>query len=376
MTLGCGLTKGARSVFGREHGSFGPIVFCSHLYRRLRISSLGALRLLKRSFAGLRWYSFDICAPKTHVIENREEVATMKRNILHILFLAVGISMALLSTTAVAGLITLADGNSVVNINPGPSSLADGVNGVNFWSVNGAGGTNQLQQQWFWYRIGDSGPELSIDTLAVGGSVSAVQFDTGIASVTYSNPTKGLSVKVLYTLTGGSSLDGHSDLGESITIKNTSNSAKTIHFFQYSNFDLQGTPGGDNLHFSLNTQSGKVNAVTQTKGLSSLTETVVTPSADHYEGNTFSNTLSSLNDSGPTTLADAPPVGTIWPFPGTGDMTWAFQWDPVIQPGGTFIISKDKRLDIDPLTIVPEPSTFALLLCGGLGLLGWRRRRA
>jgi len=103
----------------------------------------------------------------------------------------------------------------------------------------------------------------------------------------------------------------------------------------------------------------------------SLTETVATPAPDHHEGNIFPNTLVSLGDGAPTLLSDLPAVGgaTLGP----GDMTWAFQWDRTVGPGGSFTISKDKMLSV----AIPEPSTLVLALLGLLALAGplaWRRR--
>ncbi len=51
---------------------------------------------------------------------------------------------------------TLTDNNSVAQINPNSQS------GMFNWSVDGQ---NQLNQQWFWYRIGNT-PEQSIDTIS------------------------------------------------------------------------------------------------------------------------------------------------------------------------------------------------------------------
>ena len=83
----------------------------------------------------------------------------MKRNGIRSLILAIGISAGLVATTATGGIlpITLQDGNTTVTIDP--NNPADGVNS---WTVNGV---NQLLQQWFWYRIGNTGPAYSIDTL-------------------------------------------------------------------------------------------------------------------------------------------------------------------------------------------------------------------
>ena len=91
---------------------------------------------------------------------------------------------------ACAGTISLADGNSEVTLDP--SSPA----GVSGWTVDNV---NQLFQQWFWYRIGSSGLQSSIDTL---GLSSSSQVSPSEASVTYSG-TNGLTIQVTYSLTGG-----------------------------------------------------------------------------------------------------------------------------------------------------------------------------
>ncbi len=103
-----------------------------------------------------------------------------------------------------------------------------------------------------------------------------------------------------------------------------------------------------------------------------MTETVVTPVPTHREIAFYDTTLSKLNDGLPTTLSDGPPIGT--PL-GPGDVTWAYQWDFLLQPGDTFQISKDKNLHAGPG--VPEPATVSLLsLAAGLLLAGYRKRQA
>src|SRR5207248_1854749 len=132
-----------------------------------------------------------------------------------------------------------------------------------------------------------------------------------------------------------------------------------FHFFQYSDFDLLGTPGGDTVQLGKNL-SGLFNEARQTEGTMALSESVDSPGANHGEANFYSTTRDSLNDGATTTLNDnAGPLGP-------GDVTWAFQWDVDLTPSGqgsTFLISKDKRLQI---TTVPEPTSMALV-CLGLG---------
>jgi hypothetical protein len=66
----------------------------------------------------------------------------------------------------------------------------------------------------------------------------------------------------------------------------------------------------------------------------------------------------------PTTLSDTPALGAVL---GPADVTWAYQWDVIIQPGSTFQISKLKNLQA---IHAPEPATVLLLGLGELALGG------
>jgi hypothetical protein len=265
------------------------------------------------------------------------------------------VGLTLIATQTQAQIVTLSDQNSFAQINT--SSQA----GMFNWNVQGV---NQLYQQWFWYRIGSVGPEHSIDTISAP-SLSLFLGTRGMA-VTYTAPT--FTMEVDYQLTGGSvvsSGSAQSDIQETVRIHNTSANTINLHLFQYSDFDLEGAPGGDIVKLGTDTD-GKFNSATQTKGLSTMFEsmTVDTPSADHGQVDFYPTMLNSLNDGNPTTLNDnGGPVGP-------GDVTWGLEWDPVLNPNDTFILSKDKHLSI----AVPEPSSAGLVLLG-LACFGWIRRR-
>ena len=132
-----------------------------------------------------------------------------------------------------------------------------------------------------------------------------------------------------------------------------------FHFFQYADFDLAPA---DTVLFT------NANTVQQSGGTARLTETVATPAPSHHEGAFFPLTLNKLNDALPTTLSDTPTIGV--PI-GTGDMTWAYEWDVAIPSFGTFQISKDKNLSATP---VPEP-TAAVLLAVSAALLTLRGKK-
>jgi hypothetical protein len=152
-----------------------------------------------------------------------------------------------------------------------------------------------------------------------------------------------------------------SDVSEELTITNKFGGTLALSIFQYSDFDLGGNPSGDALTF---VNSNTVRQFDTVGGLA-LSETVVTPTPDHHEGDTFPTTRGRLDDNLITTLNDLPPIGTTI----TGDVTWAYQWDRSMAENGGFLISKDKGM-----RPIPEPGTL-LLLGAGLFGIGFLRRK-
>lgn len=228
-------------------------------------------------------------------------------------------------------------------------------NGMFNWMVDGQ---PQLFQQWFWYRVGPGGPEQSIDTIGAPLFFSPTPRDL---TATYFAP--GFNITVDYHLTGGLPGSGVADMAETITINNTGLNPLPMHFFQYSDFDLGTSPGGDTVE--LFPIAGKYFLARQSQGPVAFSETVTTPGADHGEAALVPLTLTKLNNGGPDILND-------FNGPLFGNVTWAFQWDFLINPGDSKIISKDKRLEINA---IPEPAT-GLLLMIGLGAVALRRRSA
>lgn len=258
--------------------------------------------------------------------------------------------LGLATEPAPAALLSLIDGNSSADFDTSSSG-----NNYN-WFVDGV---DRLSQQAFWYRVGGVGPELSVHSLAIGvqGTTDS-NFDGNPDTLFVRYVGAGFNVETRYTLDGGTPGSGASDLAEQISIINTGESALDYHFFQYADFDLSAA---DSILFT------NANTVRQSGPGSELTETVVTPVPSHREGGFFPVTLNELNDALPTTLNDLPAIGV--PI-GAGDMTWAYQWDVLINPGDTFQISKDKNLK----PIVPEPGT--ALAIAAIGILSAVRRRS
>ena len=257
-----------------------------------------------------------------------------------------------------AQIVTLSENNSVALVDTGSQA------GMFYWAIQGQ---NQLQQQWFWYAVGNNAPA-SIDTI----SAPAVGLFSGTRGLSLTYAQAGFNVNISYLLSGGAVVpvgdSGVSDIGETIRIQNTTAAPLPFKFYQYSNFDLGGA-GNDTVQLGTNPR-GLYNEAIQSDPLAGLTETVTTPGANHGEAAFFNQTLLKLNNGvNPVTFDDnLAPVGP-------GNATWALEWDFVINPGNTALISKDKYLTV-VIENIPEPSALALV---GLGLasgLVWKRRPA
>jgi len=284
----------------------------------------------------------------------------MKRPILALsrisrIILTVGFAVALCCSTSKAQIQTLSDNNSIADINPNNQA------GMFDWFVDGQ---NQLFQQWFWYRVGVN-PEQSIDTIS---APAILRPNARTAEITYANPL--FSVDITYVLTGQSPGSGQADIQESIRIHNNTASPLDFHFFQYSDFNLQNNPNGDNVALGTDT-FGRFNEALQTKGpltSATLAETGVTPGANRGETAFVGATLAKLNDGAPDNLNNnAGPTGP-------GNVTWALQWDytgaTAIAAGQDALISKQKFLQ------VPEPSALAMISLGAFAITLHRRRQS
>jgi PEP-CTERM motif len=250
--------------------------------------------------------------------------------------------------------IILENGNSQVTINPTATA------GLQDWLVNG---TNQLNQEWFWYRTGSSGGQSSLNSL---GLTNSAEYDTtgdslnDTAILTYGT-SSSLQVQVVYSLVGGMTGSDNSDLGETIMVANNTKSTQTYHFFAYANFNL----GDSTSDQTVDITGGNTATV---KGPGMEAQTVVGPMPSEFQA---ADSPTLLNDVASSSTYQLNDVATA----AAGDPEWAFEWDLTLTAGNSAVLSIDHNLTQQTIAAVPEPAAGSLALLGfGSALLSRRRR--
>jgi hypothetical protein len=180
-----------------------------------------------------------------------------------------------------------------------------------------------LYQKWFWLRQGSSTAQLSVDEISQPFGFSALSSSN--ATVTYF--AQGLTINLGFTLTGGASGSYSSVLAENISIQNTTNFAITLHFFEYTDFDLNGSADEDTVSFP-----GANKVVQQGKGMMA-TEMIQGATPNYWEVSWYAITLDKLIDDPSVQLSDEliPAL--------SGDQTYAYEWDVTLSAGQSLVLN-------------------------------------
>lgn len=285
----------------------------------------------------------------------------------------------LITTLALAGLavstalaanpaFNVSNGNSTfdVTIDPTLSQSSTGNDGMFNWTVDRV---DNLYRQWFYVGVQNpTSGAWDVRSLSsynfVGGGISGL--DNNNLQLRFNNATANTpatwTVDISYNLLGGLNGSGVADIQEGIRIVGAPGAQSTLRFFQYSDFDLNNTVGGQ--YSTATVVTGTGDATTWGSG-AVLSETIVQDSStgpNRYEANSFTQVFSQI-------MAGQLLNNAAF---GPGDAAWAFEWDLTIggANGSSYIISKDKIIKQVP----DAGATVAMLGLAMAGLAMMRRR--
>lgn len=242
-----------------------------------------------------------------------------------------------LEDRAVPALLTATDGPWTVEVRTAPTDNPES-QGMSNWRVDptpghSGGELTLMDQEWFWYRIGDAGPERRISSLARARETASGKS----IGLTYGGAFGDtLKADLDYTLNAGPGTL-RSTITEQVTLTNVGNAAIDLHWFAYTALD----PCGCGLGLST-TEVVAPGHIRQRSiwGDFTTVDVMVTggPLPNHYQLAHYPTLRNILDDNSPTTLADSPSRIASY------DATHAFEWDLHIQAGQSVQIVITKQV--------------------------------
>ncbi len=244
---------------------------------------------------------------------------------------------------------------------------------------------HDVNQQWFWYRVGN-GPERQVNDTNLT-RVSTFAYDTNPSvdtandrlEITYqeNGPNPRFQIMIQYDLIGGPQYSHTVGVSRTISVISLTGSNLNFHIFDYSDLTLgyaynnaeennvhpdlgqflnsdgstvrQWDNDGD-FNPALDPPNGNYESYAR-RDSDSQTTTLTDP--DHFaisKNTGAGNILSSLNNGSATTLSDNMTTNGGLP----ANLAFAFQYDFILGPGQGWIGGAN-------LLIVPEPSSFAVM---------------
>ncbi|MFN7021004.1 MAG: GC-type dockerin domain-anchored protein [Phycisphaerales bacterium] len=232
---------------------------------------------------------------------------------------------------------TTTDGNSVFTMpdtqTTGGTVRTGTTGGTASAFTAGGNTTDQLFQQWWWYRV--SG--VNVREFALSGRTSSVA-SGNTHTLTFTEP-EGFNATLVYKITDGPDSPATANVSSTLTVTNTTGSSMTIDVFVYLDYDLQGS-GGD---VAVLVEPGRMQITDQASGFNGQFMAV---DALQHQVATFATVRGLLTDADIDDLN-----GTGLPF-ASGDFTGAFQWRATIGAGQSRAFRSAFSLNTPA---VPEP---------------------
>ncbi len=254
---------------------------------------------------------------------------------------------------------TVNNGNATFSLQAIVTTATSDSTGADFRPEGGTS-TDHAFEQWWWFRLAGGTRETPFNTSMTGFTQNYVG---NTATLTFGQAGVFNAI-MTYVITDGANT-GEAQVLTSLQILNISGTSLAMSLFNYQDFDVAGTAGGDS-------------AVLDSPNRMRITDGTVPLPAAFYDGagatffraGAFAGSELGLSDTDVDNFAN-----DGLPF-GPGDFSGGFQWDINILPSDSFTASA--LLSIGPIASVPEPAMLVAagsgFLMAGAGFLRWRKR--
>ena len=227
---------------------------------------------------------------------------------------------------------TLTDGDATFTLRGirGERTTTSGGLG-DYKSLSGTGAPDHMFQNWWWYRTDSDTREFALSNLTAFDQPQA-----NTVSLTYAEG--GLTYEITYTLSDSG--DNQAVVVAQLTIANTTSTPITLNLFNYSDFDMDGSIGGDRAEL--------VRPDYMRVYETNTAHIVAAETPFAWQISAFSGVRDLLTD---TDINDLNNSGS--PF-GPGDFTGAFQWRFTLQGGESRSTALALTLNVEPPSCRPH----------------------
>lgn len=285
--------------------------------------------------------------------------APMKEQPSALKWLALGVPtlMSMVAVPALASTYTISQQNSSILVNTSAGLQGYTINGVNQFGLGG------MQESFMRVGAVGSGTFYAVQPATPSPSI-AITAPEGVGSFTSLN-NAGVVATINYLLTGypaNGAQSGDSALNEQFNLDNTNSTPVTVQFITYADFNLGDQSSGQSA-----TETGGNTVNQASAGGMTLSQSIGQGTAsgpDLYEVTNTENLLLALQNTPGYNLTQLDDSSAS-----TGNVNFAFEFDRTIPADSSINLSLNTTI-----TSVPEPTSLAMLLSGGLLLMRRRRR--
>ncbi len=223
---------------------------------------------------------------------------------------------------------TISDGEAFFTQGDSPTTVTS-TGPVGAMRTLGATATDHVFQNWWWYRVE------GVDTreMPLMNATSAV-WGGNTGTVTFTTPNFDAVMTYVVTDDG----DNAGRVVTTLAITNTTGGPISVHLFNYHDFDLAGTVGGDSAVL-VSTNNIRISDTTN-----SIIGGYLGTDASAYQVGAFATVRTLLTNTSVDVLNS-----TGLPF-APADFTAAYQWDVSVEPGASASVSATTTLEPPPPT--------------------------